>query len=67
MGTHPNLPSELDDEASTLLKDYIKQHPDVLGEHEGGDLKFLFKVLSVEKALSVQSHPNKVILLMQSY
>lgn len=58
MGTHLNGPSVLDG-IGTPLKDYIKQNSNVLGEHEGGDLQFLFKVLSVGNALSVQSHPTK--------
>jgi mannose-6-phosphate isomerase len=60
MGTHPNGPTELADQKQTPLKDYLKEHAYMLGEHEGGDLQFLFKVLSVGKPLSLQSHPTKV-------
>lgn len=28
-------------------------------EHFGPDLPFLFKVLAIEKALSIQAHPDK--------
>jgi mannose-6-phosphate isomerase len=28
-------------------------------ERYGGKLPFLFKVLSIQKALSIQAHPNK--------
>jgi mannose-6-phosphate isomerase len=42
---------------------YIQKDPTVLGEKVrnkfGNDIPFLFKVLSVETALSIQAHPNK--------
>lgn len=45
------------------LKSWILGNPNVLGpkvlENWGLDLPFLFKVLSVEKALSLQAHPDK--------
>ncbi|KAK7075630.1 hypothetical protein SK128_018551 [Halocaridina rubra] len=63
MGTHPNGPSIVK-ENGTSLKSYIDTHPDVLGskvfEKFGAQLPFLFKVLSVNQALSIQAHPNKV-------
>ncbi|XP_062605402.1 mannose-6-phosphate isomerase-like [Saccostrea cucullata] len=66
MGTHVNCPSKVKTpKGSNLsLKDWITQHPEQLGEAVrkkfGDDLPFLFKVLSVNKSLSVQAHPNKV-------
>ena len=48
MGTHPKGESHLLGQKPTSLKSYL-----------GGDLPFLFKVLSVETALSIQAHPNK--------
>lgn len=48
MGDHPSGPSSIksnDKELSTVLSD---------------KLPFLFKVLSIRKALSIQVHPNKV-------
>ena len=61
MGTHPNAPSRLED--GTLLKDFLAGRPELLGEplvrRFGADLPFLFKVLSVETALSIQAHPDK--------
>ncbi|XP_046671993.1 mannose-6-phosphate isomerase [Homalodisca vitripennis] len=63
MGTHPNGPSRL---ASTgeNLHEWIQQNPQVLGEpvrqRFGVQLPFLFKVLSVNKALSIQVHPSKI-------
>ncbi len=51
MGTHGSGPSSVvlgDEKDKILLRDYI-----------GHDLPFLFKVLSIAKALSVQAHPDK--------
>lgn len=47
MGTHPSKPSVLQESPSTLLREKC------------GDLSFLFKVLSVDTALSIQAHPNR--------
>ncbi|GAV89540.1 PMI_typeI domain-containing protein [Cephalotus follicularis] len=45
------------------LKSWILKNPQVLGDRVldkwGCDLPFLFKVLSVGKALSIQAHPDK--------
>ncbi|KAF2948209.1 mannose-6-phosphate isomerase 1 isoform X2 [Oryza sativa Japonica Group] len=61
MGTHPSAPSSL--LADGLLRDWLARHPAALGPavaaRWGGDLPFLFKVLSVAKALSIQAHPDK--------
>ncbi|CAG8631503.1 13444_t:CDS:2 [Acaulospora morrowiae] len=62
MGTHPNGPSVLAEQPTTYLKDIIKSNPEVLTSEIAklyDDLPFLFKVLSVNKALSIQAHPNK--------
>jgi mannose-6-phosphate isomerase len=48
MGTHPKGESYLVDDKQTSLKTYLNC-----------DLPFLFKILSVETALSIQAHPNK--------
>ncbi|CAF1295436.1 unnamed protein product [Rotaria sordida] len=48
MGTHSKGESYLLDNNQTSLKSYLNI-----------DLPFLFKILSVEKALSIQAHPNK--------
>lgn len=65
MGTHPNGPSFLK-KNNIFLEDYIKKNNHVLGqpllENYNGKLPFLFKVESVKKALSIQVHPNKVII-----
>ena len=49
MGTHLNGPSKIKLQNETkLLSDYLN-----------GNLSYLFKVLSVEKPLSIQLHPDK--------
>ena len=62
MGTHKSGPSVIKDTKETL-PDFIQKNPDALGarvaEKFGGELPFLFKVLSVRQALSIQCHPNK--------
>ena len=47
MGTHPKSPSVVLP-SKQELKTYV-----------GGELPYLFKVLSVAKALSIQAHPHK--------
>lgn len=49
MGTHPNGPS------TAVLADGSRQ---TLEEHIGHPLEYLFKVLSVNTALSIQAHPD---------
>lgn len=67
MGSHPSGPSTIIvDGKPQPLKKYIADHPEKLGSgvvrRFGKELPFLFKVLSVNKALSIQAHPNKVIV-----
>lgn len=70
MGTHPNGPSFLKDENISLDK-YIQENNHVLGkaieDTFGIQLPFLFKVLSIKKALSIQIHPNKVTNIQEKY
>lgn len=64
MGTHPNCPSRT---GSGLLRDHLAAHPELIGDAvlqrfpdaRNGDLPFLFKVLSIATALSIQAHPDK--------
>lgn len=64
MGTHPTIPSRnLNGES---LRDLINAHPqELLGDKvikkfgADNELPFLFKVLSIEKVLSIQAHPDK--------
>ncbi|KAL2335269.1 hypothetical protein Fmac_016482 [Flemingia macrophylla] len=65
MGSHVSGPSFVvsDGLQRVTLKSWLLENPNVLGhkvlEKWGGDLPFLFKVLSVDKALSIQAHPDK--------
>ena len=63
MGTHPNGPSILKG-SSQKLSEWIIANPESLGtkvqQKFGIQLPFLFKVLSVNQALSIQAHPDKV-------
>jgi mannose-6-phosphate isomerase len=46
------------------LQEAISDHPEVLGSAHsvfGSTLPFLFKVLSIKTALSIQSHPDKAL------
>ncbi|KAI9263187.1 phosphomannose isomerase type I [Phascolomyces articulosus] len=65
MGTHPNAPSVVMDDAQTPLKDLIHQYPELstkkIYDQYNGDLPFLFKILSIRKALSIQAHPDKTL------
>ena len=62
MGAHPNGCSKIAG-SGLLLSELISQDPvGVLGDYtveRFGDLPFLFKVLSADKPLSVQVHPNR--------
>ncbi|KAA0149291.1 hypothetical protein FNF31_07251 [Cafeteria roenbergensis] len=64
-GTHPNGPSTVKlPEGEMLLHDFLVGRPAALGvsaDSESSALPFLFKVLSVNQALSVQAHPNKAL------
>ena len=66
MGTHSRGPSTISHpEAASgqLLSDWLKSNQWALGEavstQYDGELPFLFKVLSINKALSIQAHPTK--------
>lgn len=68
MGTHPSVPSKAvggEIEGKTL-RELVGEHPTELLHPKiinkfGSDkeLPFLFKVLSIEKVLSIQAHPDK--------
>lgn len=67
MGTHPSGPSFVVgsgiDGSDCDLKSWVDENHGAVGEKVvekwGRDLPFLFKVLSVAKALSIQAHPDK--------
>ena len=63
MGTHPSVPSK-DISSGEALRQIIEKDPSLLGKpvtakFGPGELPFLFKVLSIRKALSIQAHPDK--------
>jgi len=66
MGTHENGPSYLKN-GNIPLKEYIQKNTEVLSNDAiqtfGYNLPFLFKVLSINKVLSIQVHPDKVMIL----
>ena len=61
MGTHVSGPAKLAD--GSLLLDWLNGNPSAVGQVPAGypadDLPFLFKILSIRTALSIQSHPDK--------
>jgi mannose-6-phosphate isomerase len=66
MGTHIRGPSRIcrpPELAGKLLSDWLKTNQCALGEEVAtrfnGQVPFLFKVLSINKALSIQAHPTK--------
>ena len=66
MGTHPKSPSLISSSGETLAS-YLAKNQNLIGQSvsqkfgaKDGNLPFLFKVLAIEKALSIQSHPDKV-------
>ncbi|OLN87072.1 Mannose-6-phosphate isomerase 1 [Colletotrichum chlorophyti] len=62
MGTHPSNPSK-DLQSGRALLDLVQDNQQLLSapvaSKYGSKLPFLFKVLSINKALSIQAHPNK--------
>lgn len=62
MGTHPSNPSK-DVETQRTLLDLVQDNQALMSskisEKYEKKLPFLFKVLSINKALSIQAHPNK--------
>ncbi|CAH0058744.1 unnamed protein product [Clonostachys solani] len=64
MGTHPKNPSKDLGTGRTLLELFSENKAllssDVISKY-GDTLPFLFKVLSINKALSIQAHPNKTL------
>ena len=73
MGTHPKGPNYvlLPGNKGHLLSDYLDKNPYLVGEalqqrFKSSGLPFLFKILSVEKALSIQMHPTKVQFIINS-
>ena len=62
MGTHSSNPSK-DVQTQRTLLDLVQDNQALMSQEIskrfGEKLPFLFKVLSIRKALSIQAHPNK--------
>ncbi|KAF8900885.1 mannose-6-phosphate isomerase [Gymnopilus junonius] len=65
MGTHPKSPSRVRS-SNEILSEHLTAQSELIGTQviekfdcADGNLPFLFKVLSIEKALSIQTHPDK--------
>jgi mannose-6-phosphate isomerase len=65
MGVHPNAPSTVPSENDRLLSEYMSEHRGSLGTLTS--LPFLFKVMAIEKPLSIQCHPSKEQLVAGCY
>ncbi|KAI9352720.1 mannose-6-phosphate isomerase [Obelidium mucronatum] len=64
MGTHPNAPSLVfGTPEKTPLKAVLTESnlSSAVATRYNNDLPFLFKVLSINKALSIQAHPDKAL------
>lgn len=64
MGTHTSSPSYLPE--GMTLPEHLAAHPSLIGDDTittfdaaDGNIPFLFKILSINKALSIQTHPDK--------
>jgi mannose-6-phosphate isomerase len=61
MGTHPWLPSR-GFATGQPLREILEKNPVLLTEaiskKFGNNLPFLFKIISIEKALCIQAHPD---------
>ncbi|THH29910.1 hypothetical protein EUX98_g4294 [Antrodiella citrinella] len=69
MGTHPSSPSHVLSDVNITLASCLAAQPELVGEKVAsrfkdagaaeGNLPFLFKILAIRKALSIQTHPDK--------
>jgi mannose-6-phosphate isomerase len=68
MGTHCNGPAEVEG-IEVPLTQVLVENPDMMANYPPayesykatGELPYLFKILSVAKALSIQAHPDKAL------
>lgn len=65
MGTHPKAPSQIKG-GKENLRELVAGNDKLLGEKVAAkfgdqEIPFLFKVLSIRKALSIQAHPDKLL------
>ncbi|EGD79045.1 mannose-6-phosphate isomerase [Salpingoeca rosetta] len=65
MGTHSKAPSQVVLPGGEVqdLRTLLQANPDLMGSAKSaeGQLPYLFKVLSVNKTLSIQAHPDKAL------
>jgi mannose-6-phosphate isomerase len=62
MGTHPNGPCTLAESGAPLKTILTPQNmSEGIFSHYHADFPFLFKVLSIQTALSIQAHPDKTL------
>lgn len=62
LGVHPKSPSYVQLEEEQALDAFLLTHPEYLGQEvqeNFGGLPFLFKVLDVQRMLSIQLHPTR--------
>ncbi|PKN74771.1 MAG: mannose-6-phosphate isomerase, class I [Candidatus Cloacimonetes bacterium HGW-Cloacimonetes-2] len=61
MGAHPQAPSKITFNGTQMpLGDFLDTNPSsLLGKSDSPRLPYLFKVLAVEQALSIQVHPSR--------
>jgi mannose-6-phosphate isomerase len=62
LGAHENAPAEIIGNGEVPLNQFIREHPEVLGDkvrQSFGRLPYLLKVLDVKDMLSIQVHPSK--------
>ena len=64
MGTHPSGPAVICTKQGEMpLLEFLRENPhyigSVPGDYPNDDLPFMFKVLSIKSALSIQAHPDK--------
>lgn len=66
MGTHPSGPSKVPSAGHQTLGEFLSHHSHLVDSSSAAafgkaSLPFLLKVLSVNQALSIQAHPDKVL------
>lgn len=69
MGTHPSVPSKCQGQSNNgkSLAESVQSDPDfylskpVIDKFGAQSIPYLFKVLSINKALSIQAHPDKAL------
>lgn len=62
LGTHPLGMAQLVDQPGHTLGELVSAHPEVIGQRSvarfGSHLPYMFKILAVERPMSLQAHPG---------